>query len=128
MLAKQCDGAVLVVDDDPAVVDSMALLLGVLGYPVRGYASGSALLADPEATGTCLILDQHMPGLTGLELAAKLRAGGSDLPILLVTGAPSPSMVSEAARLGVEKVLEKPPSEDDLLSFVGAHASAGPGQ
>ena len=58
-----------------------------------------------------------------LELTAKLRAEGSDVPILLVTGAPSATIVSEAARLGVEKVLEKPPSEDDLIDFVKTHAT-----
>ncbi len=62
-----------------------------------------------------------MPGMTGLELAARLHTYGSAIPVLLITGSPSPAIAARAARLGIEKVLEKPPDEDDLLSFVDAH-------
>jgi CheY-like chemotaxis protein len=62
-----------------------------------------------------------MPVMTGLELAQKLREEKSDIPILLSTGAPSPAIVIRAAELGIERVLEKPPDEDDLLAFVNKH-------
>jgi two-component system response regulator FixJ len=62
-----------------------------------------------------------MPGMTGLELAQRLRDEGTSLPILLITGSPSPAIVARAAQLGIVNVLEKPPEEADLLNFVNAY-------
>jgi CheY-like chemotaxis protein len=62
-----------------------------------------------------------MPQMTGLELATRLRGEGRDIPILLITSAPSAAIVARAMQLHIEKVLEKPPTEDDLLSFIGVH-------
>ncbi len=114
-------GAVAVVDDDPAVLDSLKFLLEVIGHRVVTYASAAAFLADRAKRHACLILDHHMPQMTGLELAARLHPDGGAIPVLLITGSPSPAIVARAAQLGIEKVLEKPPDEDDLLSFVNAH-------
>jgi two-component system, LuxR family, response regulator FixJ len=114
-------GVVAVVDDDPAVLDSLRFLLEVAGHKVASYGSAAAFFADRAANHSCLILDHHMPEMTGLELAARLRGVGRNIPVLLITGAPSQAIVARAAQLGIEKVLEKPPDEDDLLSFVNAH-------
>ena len=113
--------AVAIVDDDPAVLDSLRFLLEAAGHPVASYASAAAFLADRLTRHACLILDHHMPQMTGLELAAKLHASGAPIPVLLITGAPSPAIVSRAAQLGIEKVIEKPPDENDLLNFVDTH-------
>jgi two-component system response regulator FixJ len=112
---------VAVVDDDPAVLDSLRFLLEIGGHAVATYTSAAEFLADRSSVPACLILDQHMPHMTGLELAARLRSEGTDIPVLLITGSPSRAIAARAAQLGIEKVLEKPPSEDDLLLFVGAH-------
>lgn len=109
---------VAVVDDDLAVLESLRFLLEAAGCEVVTYASAAAFLEDHAASPTCLILDHHMPHMTGLELAARLREEGVGLPVLLITGSPSPAIVTCSLRLGIEKVLEKPPSELDLLSFV----------
>ena len=61
-----------------------------------------------------------MPDMTGLQLAERLRADGVGIPILLVTGSPSPAMVARAAKLGIERVLEKPLNDEDLLDFVNS--------
>jgi two-component system, LuxR family, response regulator FixJ len=113
-------GIVGIVDDDPAVLDSLKFLLEVVGYQVSTYASAFAFLGN-GADPACLIIDQHMPGMTGLELAQKLRDDHDAIPILLITGSPSPAIVARAAQLGIVKVLEKPPEEGDLLNFVGAY-------
>jgi two-component system, LuxR family, response regulator FixJ len=65
-----------------------------------------------------LILDQHMPEMTGLVLAERLRADGAGIPILLVTGSPSLVIVARAAEVGINWVLEKPATEEDLLDFI----------
>ena len=64
-----------------------------------------------------------MPKMTGLELAAQLRTEGHLLPIMLITGSPSDAIVSRAADLGISRVLDKPPSEEELLDFIEANQS-----
>jgi FixJ family two-component response regulator len=114
-------GAVAVVDDDPAVLDSLKFLLEVAGHKVAVYASAMQFLEDRGAPPTCLILDQHMPGMTGLELAVRLGAEGVNIPVMLITASPSPAIVTRAAQLRIEEVLEKPLTEHDLLRFVDLH-------
>jgi FixJ family two-component response regulator len=122
MMALQPHGAVAVVDDDPAVLDSLKFLLEVAGHTVGAYASADEFLEDQAVQPACLILDQHMPLVSGLDLAARLRTEGVGIPILLISGALSPGIVARAAQLGIERVLPKPPAEDDLLGFVAAYA------
>lgn len=120
-MLKNRAGTVAVVDDDPAVLDSLKFLLEVMGCKVATYASAVAFLADRVIQPACIIVDQHMPRMTGLELAQKLRNDGTVIPLLLITGSPSSAIVTRAGQLGIEAVLEKPPDEDDLLNFVNAH-------
>jgi len=114
-------GSVAVVDDDPVVRDSLKFLLEVAGHTVAVYASAAQFLADLGVRPACLIVDQHMPEMTGLELAARVRSERSDLPVLLITGSPTPAIVAKAAQIGVEKVVGKPAAQDALLRFVAAH-------
>ena len=112
-------GVVAVVDDDLAVLDSLKFLLEAAGYTVAAYSSAIAFLADRTAPA-CLIVDQHMPVMSGLELIALLRQEAADVPVLMITGSPSASIVARANKLGAA-VLEKPPAEADLLTFIDAH-------
>lgn len=114
-------GTVAVVDDDPAVLDSLRFLLETAGRDVAIYASAREFLDSRPMRPACLILDHHMPQMTGLELAAKLRTEGRVVPVLLITGSISAAIAERASRLGIEKVLPKPPGEHDLLDFVNAH-------
>jgi two-component system, LuxR family, response regulator FixJ len=122
MPANNHHGVVAIVDDDPAVLDSLKFLLEVAGRTVGAYASATAFLQDHAARPSCLILDQHMPTMTGLELAARLRSEGPGIPVLLITGRLSPRIVARADEIGIEKVLEKPLAEGDLLNFVEGFA------
>ncbi len=108
---------VAVVDDDQAVCDLLRVLLEVIGYPVEIFASAPEFLRANVRHFACLILDHHMPNMTGLELARRLRADGTVIPILLITGLPSPTIAASAAELGI-KVLDKPPSEEALIEFI----------
>jgi len=121
-MTQRSPGVVAIVDDDRAVLDSLRFLLEVIGYQVVTHASAEAFLNDRGASHmsgpTCLILDQHMPRMTGLELARALRDDGDEIPILLITGSPSPAIAQRAAQLGIVDVLEKPPEEEDLLNFL----------
>ena len=114
-------GEVAIIDDDPAVLDSLKLLLELEGYRVNAYPSAGAFLADRGAAPACLILDQHMPQMSGLDLAERLRQEGSVVPVLLITGSSTAAILARASALGVEEVLDKPLHDEDLLHFVSAH-------
>ena len=116
---------VAIVDDDDGVRDSLRFLLEVVGLTVETFASASEFLTAELGHIGCLILDQHMPGMTGLELAERLHSDGARIPILLVTGSPSPPLAARALELGVDRVLEKPPGEEDVIGFITAHSGRG---
>jgi FixJ family two-component response regulator len=110
---------VAVVDDDDDVRESLRFLLETAGYDVRVYESAQAYLDQlADRAPACLVLDHHMPQITGVELLAQLRQRGADLPTALITGSPSPDLVRRANALGVTRVLEKPLADDALLRFV----------
>jgi len=121
-MADDQHGVVAIVDDDPGVLDSLKFLLEAAGHAVAAHTSAEAFLQTRAARPRCLILDQHMSTMTGLDLAARLRNDGVDIPILLITAQPSATIVARAREVGIEMVLEKPLAEDDLLDFVNAHA------
>ncbi len=113
------DRLVAVVDDDDAVRDSLRFLLEIAGYTVATYESAAQFLQEaPLAELTCLVVDQHMPDLTGLQLIARLRSEGVDLPVALITGSPSADVLRLARELSVSRVLEKPLDDDQLLEFI----------
>ena len=110
---------VAVVDDDDAVRDSLRFLLEIAGYSVASYGSAAQFLHEaPIGELVCLVVDQHMPDQTGLQLVARLRAQGVSLPVALITGSPSADLVRLARELSVAKVMEKPLDYDVLLDFI----------
>ena len=109
---------IAVVDDDHSVRESLQFLLELFGHPVDAFASAAEFLERDVREVACLILDHHMPQMTGLELVEQLRADNRPLPTLLITGAVTPAMSARATELGIERVLEKPLNECDLLDFI----------
>ena len=110
---------VAVVDDDDAVRDSLRFLLEIAGHSVVTYASAALFLLEaPIDELTCLVVDQHMPELTGLQLVSRLRAQGVTLPVALITGSPSADLIRLARDLDVARVMEKPLDDDLLLDFI----------
>ncbi|MGD0429717.1 MAG: response regulator [Acetobacteraceae bacterium] len=117
-------GIVAIVDDYVPLLDSLRRLLEAEGHEVLTYASPASFLADRGHPPACLIVDYNMPGMTGLELVARLRQEGSKIPVLLTTGMLSPRVVECATRVGVEAVLEKPAEPDALLRFVNEYGQS----
>ena len=104
-----------IVDDDQPFRESMRKLLMLLGYTVEEFPSAADFLASrflPE-TG-CLVADIHMPGITGLELHARLIKLGYAIPTILVTAYPDEVVRDRALKDGVVCYLGKPLDDEDL--------------
>lgn len=120
----QSDGTVFIVDDDDAVRDSLKLLLETHGFGVKEYASCEAFMHDYRPhSRQCLVLDQHLPGMTGLELIESLERGARPLPIILLTGQGDKAIRTRAKAAGLTAYLEKPIMEERLLPLLYAALS-----
>ena len=108
-----------VIDDDASVRDSLGILLETHGFEARLYGCGSAFLATPDRDLHFVIIDQHMPGMAGLDVVEALRCEGLSIPTILITGRPDAHVVERAKELGVP-VLEKPFVSVQLLELIGA--------
>ncbi|MBI2379434.1 MAG: response regulator transcription factor [Gammaproteobacteria bacterium] len=107
---------VFVVDDDDAVRDALCMLLKSVGLPMEAYASATEFLATfNDKRPGCLLLDVRMPGMSGLELQARLNERGALLPIIFITGHGDVPMAVEAVKLGAFDFLQKPFRDQDLL-------------
>jgi two-component system response regulator FixJ len=125
--ATDKDRVICVVDDDEAVRDSTQMLLGIYGFNARSYAGAREFLAEFDAVTTgCLILDIHMPEMTGVELLTLLRTRGVDTPAIIVSGRNDPVLGELLARSGVLAILNKPVNESELMGYV-EKALARPG-
>ncbi len=98
-----------VVDDDDHVRDSLKALLWARGFTVVDFARARDFLDWQQGQAAhCLLLDVHMPGMSGLELLEALRLGRRVCPAVLLTGRSDPSITERARALDVVAVLEKP--------------------
>ena len=110
---------IFIADDDAAVRDSLGLLLESAGYRVRCFASGSDFLAAaPSSEEGCLIIDVRMPGIGGLEIQDRLRAEGTALPVIVITGYGDVPLAVRAMRAGAVDFVEKPFTEEEILAAV----------
>jgi two-component system response regulator FixJ len=97
-----------IVDDDPAVRNSLKFSLEIDGFAVGVYAGADEVLQDADLDRfRCLVIDQHMPGMNGLDLIAKLRERRVAVPVVLITSHPPKALVVRAQGAGVP-IVEKP--------------------
>jgi FixJ family two-component response regulator len=126
---KRARPTVYLVDDDAAVRRALAFALDLEGFAVEAYESGEALLssARPQAPG-CLVLDERLPGASGLDTLRQLRARQVELPAIFITSHPKPAFRQTAARVGVP-IVEKPLEGETLIAVIhrllGSAATAG---
>jgi len=109
---------IVVVDDDEAVRDSLRFSLVIEGFAVRAFASGPQLLAEMSLpAGDCFVVDQNMPGMSGLDLISTLRARNLTSPAILITSHPNSAVRERATAAGVS-IVEKPFLDFALLNSV----------
>jgi two-component system, LuxR family, response regulator FixJ len=112
---------ICIVDDDDAVADSLRALLESFGFSVRSYSSGSEFLADERCrAASCLLIDQHMPGMSGLDVIGHLQREGVRIPAILISGQLDHSTRELATRLGVCALVDKPFAAGRLVRLVQA--------
>lgn len=110
---------VYIVEDDPAVRDALALLLGIEGYAVAMYADAESMLGAyrPEWRG-CLLIDIRMPGMNGLALQRRLIEMGCRMPVIVMTGHGDVASAREAFRAQAIEFLEKPVDQGKLIGAI----------
>jgi two-component system CheB/CheR fusion protein len=108
---------VFVVDDDAQVRGALAAVLEHEGRTVETFASCEAFLgARRDEPGACLLLDAYLPGMSGLALLRKLRAEGSPLTTIMMTGESDVAIAVEAMKAGAIDFIAKPVSREELLA------------
>ena len=108
---------VAIVEDDPAVCGSLKFSLELEGFVVRAYGNAAEFLNADETACDCLVVDQRMPGMSGMELIAALRTREVRTPAILLISQPNPSLAAHAAKAAVP-IVEKPLFGNALLERI----------
>jgi FixJ family two-component response regulator len=102
-------GEIFVVDDDPAVRETLSVALSAGGYQVVCFADGAALLAVARSrTPCCMLLDVHIPGKSGLDILKELHGEDYPAPIFMISGQGDIAMAVNAIKNGALDFIEKP--------------------
>jgi RNA polymerase sigma factor (sigma-70 family) len=115
------EATVFVIDDDPAVRESLQWLIESVGLNVETYSTAQEFLDafDRDRPG-CLVLDVRMPGISGLDLHDQLASQQIRIPVIIITGHADVPMAVRAMKAGVVDFIEKPFSDELLLDRIRA--------
>jgi FixJ family two-component response regulator len=112
---------VAVVDDELPVRTALGRLLRLADYDVAIYASGDVFLSALDARRPeCVVLDIHMPGLTGFDVQMRLKAAHANVPVVFITASDDPDLGRQVLEAGGAQLLRKPFTNDALLAAIGA--------
>ncbi len=118
-MAEPAPLVVYVVDDDASIRDSLALMLGLGGYATRLFADAESFLVafDPAWSG-CVVADLRLPGMSGVELQARVRSRGSTVPFVIITAHGDVPAARAAFRAQAVDFIEKPFDEAQLRAAI----------
>jgi two-component system, LuxR family, response regulator FixJ len=117
---------VYVIDDDAAMRDSLNFLLGAANFEVTLFDNAMKFLDTLAGLDFgCVVSDVRMPGIDGIELLKRLKAGNSRFPIVIITGHGDVPLAVEAMKLGAVDFLEKPFEDDRLIGMIEAAIRQG---
>ncbi len=110
---------VLIVEDDQATGEALCDLLDSAGVPARSFASAEDFIVawDPSTAG-CLVLDARLPGMSGIELQARLVESGIKVPIIVITAHGDVPMARQALKTGAVEFLTKPFHDEEFFEAV----------
>lgn len=110
-----------IVDDDWAIRKSLAMLLESEGFETRRFPSAASFLnALPKLDFGCVVSDVRMPGMSGLDLLARMKQLDVQMPVVMITGYGDVAVAVEAMKLGAVDFFEKPCAPDELVAVVRA--------
>jgi FixJ family two-component response regulator len=110
---------IAVVDDESSVRTMLGRLLRLADYQVSAFSSGEDFLASlATSLPTCAILDIHMPGMSGLEVQARLRQAKVGIPVVFITASDDATLDDAVRGPDATQVLRKPFPVDDLLAAI----------
>lgn len=116
--ATEREPEIFVVDDDPAVRDALRLVFELEGFSVTTFADGTSFLSIARMRHpSCVVLDVHMPGRSGLDVLNELGAGYPAL-VFMISGQGDIPMAVEAVKLGAHDFIEKPFDADTVVTRV----------
>jgi FixJ family two-component response regulator len=114
------EAIVFVVDDDESVRESLGGLIRSAGLRVETFASAPQFLAGQRSNApSCLVLDVHLPGQSGLDLQKRMAEVDIEIPIIFITGRGDIPMSVRAMKAGAVEFLTKPFRDNDLLNAIG---------
>jgi len=109
-----------VVDDDADVRVALTRLVSSAGFAVETFGSGADFLRSlDEHEPDCLVLDLHMPEMSGFDVQSALARGHSRIPVIVITGHHTPESHARAVQLGAKSYLRKPVDDSVLLDVIG---------
>ena len=123
MLDEHRPALVAVIEDDDASRHAMGRLLRVSGFEPALYESAETFIASPPNRSlSCLIVDVHLTGMSGIDLQEKLHSEGSEVPIIVTTGDRAHVLRQRAQRAGCVAFLWKPFSAETILTALASIA------
>lgn len=112
---------VAIVDDEEPIRKALKRLLRASGLEAEGYASGAAFLENSaQRRPDCVVLDLHMPGMSGLQLLRQIKSSGERLSIVVITAHDEPETREQCLAAGAKAYLRKPLDERMLLNAISA--------
>lgn len=113
---------IAIVDDDDSVCRAVRRLVRSAGMDARSFNSGDEFLHLVTRTSqlsiACIVLDVHMPGMTGLDVQARLAENGNSVPVVFITAHDDPSVCQRALRAGAVAVFSKPFDNEVFIKAV----------
>lgn len=116
---------IAIVDDDASVRRALHRLLTELSYTPVTYPSGEAFLASlTGAPPGCVLMDQHMPRLNGVDVMTRMKKDGLGVPVIIITGADQPGLRRKCLDAGASAYLTKPAAASEIAGAIRAALEA----
>lgn len=113
------DALIAIVDDDDAIRDALALLVGVHGFKSRTYASAEDFLKDASLVPpNCVVADVRMSGISGIDMLSHMQRQGLKCPVIIITGHGNVPMAVAALKAGAWDFIEKPFQDVKLIELI----------